>query len=331
MIRYSYKQTGFTLIESAIVIMILSFILIPLFHFMNEQEIQKKEYQSERKKERIVSAINQFFKVNKRYPCPVVLASASNVNNVNFGEEAANCPADAVGVTSGGLPVKSLELPWEYASNNYGWYYSYTVTADLASNPDSSGVIIINDGVNNFATNVHYVVVDPGKDGKGTRNIQGGAISPIACTGTADSVNCTSPRNEFRESPQADNVSPTASEYYDDTLMYSLASENNALWIVKQSGSTDGKLDIINRNDGMVGLGFSDALGNIDAVKPTEKLHVKGSKTGGELSAKINGTIKVDQNVKADRNVIADTNVTASGSALEGKVEATSFCYGGPC
>lgn len=325
MIVMCKSQKGFTLIESAIVIMILSFVLIPLFHFLNEQETQRQEYQSERKKERIIAALDQYFKINKRYPCP---SGNVGVYTATFGQEGA-CGAGVV--SSGLLPVGALELPWEYAANNRGYRYLYTVTRALTTGPSGNGAITIQDASgSSFATNVHYVVVDSGNDGKGARSIFG-ANGPALCGTTAlDSENCNGD-STFVDAPISIVADINNGSYYDDTVMYSLSSENNAMWIVKQSGSSDTKLDIINRNDGMIGIGFSDATGNIEAVKPTERLHIKGSKGGGDMSAKVNGSVKVEMNVKAEENVIADGVVRADNSGADGEVEASSFCYGGSC
>lgn len=296
--------------------MILSFVLIPLFHFMNEQEAQRQEYQSERKKERIIAALDQYFKINKRYPCP---SGNVSVYAATFGQEGA-CGAGLI--SSGSIPVAALELPWEFAANNRGYRYGYTVTRTLTTGPSGNGAITIQDASgNNFATNVHYVVVDSGNDGKGTRTIFGG--NPGLCGATAlDSENCNGDA-VFVDAPISIVADINDGSYYDDTVMYSLSSENNAMWIVKQSGSSDTKLDIINRNDGMVGVGFSDAVGNITS-KPSEKLHIIGG-TGDvqNLGAQVHGAVKVQNDVTAGNDVDADTNVRASG-----RVEASTFCYG---
>lgn len=311
------RDKGFTLIESAIVIMVLSFVLIPLFQFMTEQEEQKQRYQSDRKNERIVAAINEYYKVNREYPCPANLATP--ITNANFGQATA-CGAGTV--SSGGLPVYDLGLPWEYAVNRYGWKYTYHVTRAMTDGPRDTGIIRIDDGNSVFAQNIHFIVVDPGKDGKGSRTING-VVSPVVCNTAKDSENCAGAADLFTEAEISDNENVLDPEYYDDKLLYSLGSPNDSLWLVKNTGSMDNNdLDIINRNDGRIGIGFADTEGFISASRPEQKLHVKGGR-GGAIGAMINGGVNVDDWIRANNNIRAGNNVVIGNDTV-----APSFCYG---
>ena len=118
------NQTGFTLIEIAIVLLIVTILLgYTVALFPKQQEL--KQYRAvDQEMDEIITAIIGFAQVNGRLPCPTV---PSNIGQ-EFGGGTANCnfyggfvPANTLGF-SGKLNQDSLLLdPW---GNPYRYYVS---------------------------------------------------------------------------------------------------------------------------------------------------------------------------------------------------------------
>lgn len=319
------NESGVSLIETALVILVLSLVLVPLFQTITSEKERRKNFSELQKQDRLVSAVNEYFKNNRKYPCPADLTATAST--ATFGYPTA-CTGTG-GIHYGALPFGDLQLPWNYAVNRYGWRYMYAVTKDLTIGPDANGVIKINDSVGEFVDDIDFVIIDPGPDGKGSANIFGG-VSGLTCTGSIDAENCDGD-DTFVDQPYASLDNKNDAAHNDDKLLYSLGTENNAMFIVKESGSVGSdKIDIINRNDGNIGIGFTKNDGDLidRTVKPTDKLHITGSDcndtacTAKPLSARVNGAAIVGgsttgENVKATNTVRARTNVVSP-----------QYCYG---
>ena len=133
-------QSGFTLIEIAIVLLIVSILLgYTVALFPKQQEL--KRYQAvEREMDNVIAAIVGFAQVNGRLPCPAIPNSAGiedgggNVDCNNFG---GFVPVNTLGF-SGKLNEDSLLLdPW---GNPYRYYVSDS-DADGGGVDDSDFVI----------------------------------------------------------------------------------------------------------------------------------------------------------------------------------------------
>ena len=321
------SDAGVSLIETALVILVLSLILVPLFQTITQERERRAAFTELQKYDRLVSAVNEYFKNNRSYPCPADLADTAT--SANFGLSTA-CAAGA-GIHYGALPFGDLQLPWNYGVNRYGWRFMYAVTRNLTAGPNADGAIEIRDDLGVFADDVDFVIIDPGPDGKGSQTIFGGA-SGLACATSIDAENCDADIT-FVDRPYAALDNKNDANHNDDRLLYSLGTENNAMFIVKSSGSAAAdKIDIINRNDGNIGIGFADNNGDINILnKPEDKLHVSGSNCNAgscadkPVSARVMGTTKVggdanSTNVRAANTVRATTGVVS-----------TNYCYGAAC
>ena len=120
----SIRQSGFTLVEVAIVLLIVSILLgYTVALFPRQQEL--KQYRAvEREMDELIEAIVGFAQVNGRLPCPAVPNSGGN----EFGGGGANCnfyggfvPVNTLGL-AGKLNQDTLLLdPW---GNPYRYYVS---------------------------------------------------------------------------------------------------------------------------------------------------------------------------------------------------------------
>lgn len=84
------KERGFSLVEVAIALVVISMIMVPLFSYYKAKTEQNQVTDTNTKLANIENAINQFFFAsNGRYPCPASLIV--NENDDLNGEEFATC------------------------------------------------------------------------------------------------------------------------------------------------------------------------------------------------------------------------------------------------
>lgn len=330
------ENKGFSLIEVAVVLIILSLVITPIFALLNKQRKQDDIKEDVAKFDRSLGALALFVKENGYYPCPADPNLAQGT--AGFGEEKCTLPkvngniggtpVPSKKVIIGVLPVKTLNLSYRDAVNTNNWKYIYAVTEDLTTAPtyDGQGAIhVVDEADNDFLGKAaHFVIVDPGLDGKGTRNILGGAndihdfgACPATGTRPLDSENCDNDA-VFRDADFALKFPATHHTYYDDSVVYTLTRSESTMWMVRENVSdTSASLDIVNRNIGNVGIGTD---------RPSHKLHVTGGDVriqaedrGGTI---MGGALRVETNVFASSTIKADKNIEAvelisSGNNIE--------------
>ena len=172
------KQAGFTLIEIAIVLLIVTIILgYTVAMFPIQQEL--KEYrQAEQEMDSIVSAVYAFAQANNHLPCPANNNVASSGFECRDGDAAidgdceGNDPtADICDIWYGFVPGKSLGLDGDYSDNGllldpWGMPYRYQVTdTDGLAGPITSDFIITNgmreEGIGNLVPDLEVCNTDP--------------------------------------------------------------------------------------------------------------------------------------------------------------------------
>lgn len=228
------RQSGFTLTELALVLTIggilLAFFADSLFNLKKDTE----QVITQQRIEKISDALKRYAAYNGALPCPANRMLASNAAGVpeddaatNYGVGNTTCVSGsprAGTVTTGGVrigmvPVKTLNLPVEYALDAWGTRFIYAVSENMttvgAYSFDAPSVII--DG---HANNVAYVVVSVGKNYEGGfRSNAHAANNPdLACANTvgADDENCDDDRT-FRFVAQ--NSAPGAN-FFDDFITF---------------------------------------------------------------------------------------------------------------
>lgn len=335
------KERGFSLIEVAVIIIILSLVITPLFALLNKQRKQDTVKQDVEKFERALGALALFLRENARYPCPADESIAQG--SANFGQE--NCslgtvtgiPAANGNVIIGTLPIKTLNLSYRDAVNSNDWKYIYAITEDLTrvADYDGIGAIEVVDGsdIDIIGKPAHFVIVDPGEDGKGTSNLFGSdsdihafGACPASGTRPLDSENCDNDA-QFRDADFAMKFPATHHTYYDDAIVYTLTRSETTMWMVKEntSDTSAAALDIVNRNIGNVGIG---------TAAPNAKLHISGGNVriqGEEIAPGdfLGGDLLVEQSVFVSQSIRADENIEAmqlisSGNNIEVEETVTS-------
>lgn len=267
----SHSEGGFSLIELAMVMIIIGVISVPLMQRF--QIYQKDETYSNTTLalNEIHKKLGEYYVEHGYYPCPANRSIA--FGKPKHGESIANC-LSAVSLGSclsgsgachvngsggsaiiGGIPYATLNLPYNNTLDGYKNPINYVISdvyLDTAKAYDDTrkGTITLSDekGAAPLVTkNNIYGLISSGENRKGSFNVNG---KIEACTaGTADSVNCD---NNSEYVDRGANYSNGAS-YYDDRVSFN-SSEPAALWAL--SLTTPG--GIYNTNAGSVGIGTNN-------------------------------------------------------------------------
>ena len=200
-------ESGFTLIELTIVVLIVGITMASFGAAFLQYLQHAREKAAIQKIEEIETALGRFLAINGRYPCPA--RRISPPDNSSFGVEAsANCAGGTIGGTSrasgtggrmvriGAVPVRTLNLPDEYATDPWAMRIIYGVTETLttaAGFAQNMGAIDIQDSAGNSvvtpAGSAHFVVLSTGPDMLGTYTMQGTA-GPGCMFSRFDGENC---------------------------------------------------------------------------------------------------------------------------------------------
>ena len=122
------RQRGFTLLEMAVVLVIVGLLLGGLLNSLGALQAHQREEQTRHDLEEIREALITFAVVNKRLPCPAAPATADTV--VGAGLERVPTVAGCTGGASGVLPWATLGLPpLRDGSGTCLWYERTGTTA----------------------------------------------------------------------------------------------------------------------------------------------------------------------------------------------------------
>ncbi len=336
---------GFSLMELAVIITVLGLILAPFFNFLAQSHRKEQLITLEERNNRIVAAISTYVAENQLYPCPAdytlepVDAGFGLEERSGGGCDTSGAVTASGGVFYGYLPVLTLKLPLEDAVNVYGWKYLYAVSATNAqsSYADNGSITVAfdnnQDGTANGAgdsganmtsilNQLTFVVIDPGKDGKGSATLNGTENAL-----TSNFFNCTSSdvANDI-ENCDRDNTfhsmdwrlmsDPNNTAYYDDTVLFSLIRNDSTFWEISTVSGND--INVSLRGDGSLIIGESPTGANTD-----HKLQLYGGNlrardgSDGTVSAG-NGTLEVSETIEVERDLRATGAVMDNIGAIEG-------------
>ena len=192
------QQQGFTLIEVAMVLMIIALILGGLLPTISAQIEQRRINDTRKQLADIQQALIGFAIVNSRLPCPAdgTIATIPGVNN-GAGQEKSNCPNNANG---GVLPWVTLGVS---ETDAWGQRYTYRVTPAFASatfqlntSPNLDVGLTSSSSDKNIAAGVPVIVVSHGPNGLGAYTPAGGAPISTATGDELDNV-ATNNNNHF--------------------------------------------------------------------------------------------------------------------------------------
>ena len=195
-----HDQRGFTLLEMAVVLMIVGLLLGGLIPTMSAKMESQRINETIKQMGEIKDALTGFAVINGRLPCPSNGAAVSGVEVITVSGVNTTCT-----LTIGALPWTTLGVN---EADAWGRRFTYRVTADFADGKDgtdvatctvASGVsfqlcsaanlnVFNTSGGSSVAIKVPAVVVSHGKNGLGAYLAGGGAQIGIAAGDEAENT-----------------------------------------------------------------------------------------------------------------------------------------------
>ncbi len=210
------SQSGFSLIEMALVLLLLGLVLAPAIHMYHQYRVDKDWNETEDNIDNVIVSIGGFRNVFGRYPCP---ASATALpGSIEYGHELADCsttapaagtcnngictstdPTSGEDIIIGALPFKTLNMQESESYDSSLSRLTYGVTSTLTTNTtfniNGGGISVVdkNDATLSLVappSSAHFIVVSHGhnKAGAFTRN---GVVGDACATAPpAEQENC---------------------------------------------------------------------------------------------------------------------------------------------
>jgi hypothetical protein len=305
------SESGFSLIEVAIGLLVLSLLMTPILYAYNIQLEIKRKAVTEGSVDMVRAAVLKFYEREGFYPNPATpnigigtanfgapavmpvggwpaCTATSTVvcraaNSGTFGVSGTGTPPTPAtdGVIIGSVPVAALGLPHKMMLDGYGNRLTYAVSQNLTielSFLDSRGALKIRDNAA-ATTQAHFIVISHGKTGMGAFTLGGGR--GLACnTSTApvpiDHENCDNDdvfsSNYIGGSTRLQEAVGTT--FFDDSVKF-INTTAYGIWSYIPNTS----LNMQAKNEGNVRIGCP-ATGE---CKPTSKLDVDGNVRATEL------------------------------------------------
>lgn len=244
---------GFTLLELSIVLLIIGTLVggaITIFNYsMRQQQIDITRERLKAIQKALLDYRQAFYSI----PCPAPYIS-NDITASTFGRgetflaTGATCssvgtyvPSFQVGVTDvygGGVPVRTLKLPDDYAFDGWGRRFTYFMDSEVAnkyaftnstiSTSPAPGDLLVKDNTGaTVAAKVLYVIVSHGENGHGARTRPGAATINAGSTNTNEQDNCgcnssgvvTGHDANFVIGPHSVNTS-VSTDTFDDIVVY---------------------------------------------------------------------------------------------------------------
>lgn len=281
------RQSGFTLVELSIVIIIVG-LLTAGGLAVGASMVERAAYIDTQKLiTQLQRSVKDFYIVNGRLPCVAPLDDAPGSSG--FGVENPNCASSAAVpggtfregspvVRIGMIPVRTLGLSDSAASDKYGNRIVYAVSEQLTDanqfGAQNGGIIVRDMNDNPVLSNAAFYIGSSGRDHKGAYSYSTGNI-PTGC-GASDNLdvdNCDFSDVVFRDAPF--NNGDVEDKFFDDITAWTpkfhltgMNASSDTLW------AANGDANLYN-----VGTDGNTANTNvgIGVVTPAAKLHVAGN------------------------------------------------------
>ncbi len=208
-----YSNMGFTLIEMLVVLSVSGLILGSTITMLTSYLKQSHINTTRSKMVAIDEAMQQFLRLNGRYPCVADPNAAENAATFGFETNSDCAGAGLVGgairvagtgdnVLIGTVPTRTLNLTDDFMFDAWGNRLKYAISETqatvLAGNPqytrDGGAISVVDSGGNSVITPAnaaHYVLLSHGRSQRGA--VQHNGVNRGDCLGigiTVDSVNC---------------------------------------------------------------------------------------------------------------------------------------------
>ena len=261
-------EQGFSLIELAVVIGIISLILGFGLSMANDAIKAAKRVNTQQRLATVQEAIEHYIRVNGYLPCPA--DRALTPNSPNFGIEqrtGAACNSGGPGLVHiaailhysdgfiGAVPIRTLGLPDSYAADAWGGKLTYAASGSYIANPasyqapsvamavyrgDRTGTHYMLStqqglGTSQGGPTATYVVISHGPDQRGAFPLYGSAVAiPCGNSNRNDVENCDDSNVVFYDTDYNDGTNDD--QYFDDYVVWG----SNQLWMTPASTAMPG-------------------------------------------------------------------------------------------
>lgn len=305
MVSKNSKESGFSLIEVAIALIVISLLMTPLIYLYNVHMEKKRFTMTAARTDGVRAALLKFYERNGYYPIPATPSIAQgtpgfgvsatmpgpgwpaclptstvvcSAANTGFG----TLPAATNRILIGSVPIAALGLPYKAMLDGYGNRLTYAISQNLttiANFRDDRGAVRIrkNSGPDAQA---HFAIVSHGKTRRGAFTLAG--VRGIPCNtvlgpAPADRENCNNDgtflSNEDGGGKIVINEGNTTS-FFDDNVVH-MNTTAYGLW----SYIPNSALDMQSRITGNIKIGCSATV----PCKPLAKLDVEGDVLANEV------------------------------------------------
>lgn len=204
------KNSGFTLIELTIVVVVMALLIAFFFQGANTARIYYDYDQTEATINEVTESLHAFAQRYGRYPCPA--DRTASYNSAEFGREIIDCQSrsDSAAMTVtpnthgtnvliGGLPVRSLNLPDEAMYDGFNAQLVYAVSVghvsaaddyDTLINTPGAITMIAEDGLDPISETMQFAVLSLGADQRGAFGRDNGTEIELCAPNTQDAENC---------------------------------------------------------------------------------------------------------------------------------------------
>jgi prepilin-type N-terminal cleavage/methylation domain-containing protein len=214
MVPKNCKESGFSLIEVAIALLVISILMLPMIYMWNQYLVMRKVTDTKVAIGRVESALIKYYAKNNRYPLPEDPNVA--IGSVAAGKESSTIPVactidpaticttavNAYTVIDAGasayigtVPYAALGIPFKSAIDGYGNKLTYAVTQKLTVtatfDENIGGIEVYNDAgvsVYDIAPRSLFFVASHGENAEGARGLSGALVRP--CGVALDNENC---------------------------------------------------------------------------------------------------------------------------------------------
>lgn len=215
-IKRPTNNSGFTVLELAIVLVLVGIVIAPAIHLYQQHRIQQDWEETEQNIDSALNEIGGFRAVFGRYPCPAEPTAVPG--DTTYGHELADCLTNAPApgscanglctytnalsgenVVVGSIPFKTLNLQETEAYDRFLSRLTYAVTLDLTDSAsfdlNGGGISIVD---NNDPTiplvspqgSAHFIVLSHGRNQAGSYSRQGQTPAGCLTGSTIEQENC---------------------------------------------------------------------------------------------------------------------------------------------
>lgn len=227
----SRNTAGFTLLSMlAVLVVVAALLAVTMLGSKDREATWQPQLTGKTNLESITANLVQFQRTHHRLPCPAPMNALPD--SAGYGIEGSNCAAGApiAGITRidigggiyariGALPVRTLGLGTDGASDGYGNRLTFVVTERLTDPyqfSDTTGALRLQDAAATpILTDGAFALISHGRDGKGATSHKSG-VTGIACLSAdgKDRENC----NDDGLFTTATAVAEAGPDHFDDIL-----------------------------------------------------------------------------------------------------------------